>query len=54
MALHALAFHENRNWFQPTLFTLPPEDKMPPEEREMRKGQVLKQVSSSLTCVNTC
>ncbi|EJD50158.1 hypothetical protein AURDEDRAFT_182590 [Auricularia subglabra TFB-10046 SS5] len=44
VALHALAVHENRNWFQPTLFKLPPEDKMSPKEKEQRKGQVLKEV----------
>ncbi|KZV88173.1 hypothetical protein EXIGLDRAFT_722945 [Exidia glandulosa HHB12029] len=46
LALHALAFHENRNWFQLTLFTVPPEEKQTPREKEIRKGlgQVLKQV----------
>ena len=43
VGLHAMAFHENRNWFQNTLFTVPPDNKMTPQERAMRQGQIVKQ-----------
>jgi len=44
VALHGMSLHENRNWFQPTLFTVPDKAKQSDEEKAARQGQILKQV----------
>ncbi|KAH7102775.1 hypothetical protein BKA62DRAFT_89633 [Auriculariales sp. MPI-PUGE-AT-0066] len=44
VALHAVSFHENRNWFLPNLMEVPPEKKMSKEERAARKDQIVKEV----------